>query len=91
MKLSPSIRISQTSNCFIVISISLLEITRKLIFRFTKAALKGDVSKVKQMLDVGVPVDSEDGGGMTALRWAAWHNRTDATELLLSRGADVNK
>ena len=43
------------------------------------------------MLDVGVPVDSEDGGGMTALRWAAWHNRTDATELLLSRGADVNK
>ena len=43
------------------------------------------------MLDVGVPVDNEDGGGMTALRWAARHNRTDATELLLSRGADVNK
>ena len=43
------------------------------------------------MLDVGVPVDSEDQFGSTALRWAAAMNRTDVTELLLSRGADVNK
>ena len=43
------------------------------------------------MLDVGVPVDSEDGIGMTTLRCAAVNNRTDVTELLLSRGPDVNK
>ena len=43
------------------------------------------------MLDVGVPVDSEDWLGWTALRCAAWMNRTDVTQLLLNRGADVNK
>ena len=43
------------------------------------------------MLDVGVPVDSEGELGMTALQWAAVKNRTDVKELLLSRGADVNK
>ena len=93
-------RVRQTSDCFIVISISLLEITRKLINRFTtpqlvirfiRAVCDGEVSKVKEMLDVGVPVDSEDGVGLTALQWAAWKNRTDVMELLLSRGADVNK
>ena len=84
-------RVSETSNCFIVISISLLEITRELIYRFTTAALDGDVSKVKEMLDVGVPVDSENKFGWTALQYAAWKNRTDVTQLLLRRGADVNK
>ena len=43
------------------------------------------------MIDVGVPVDSEDGWGRTAPQWAALKNRTDVTEFLLSRGADVNK
>ena len=43
------------------------------------------------MLDVGVPVDGVDGIGRTALRCAAMDNRTDITELLLSRGTDVNK
>ena len=42
------------------------------------------------MIDVGVPVDSENGYGLTALQWAAMMKRTDLTELLLSRGADVN-
>ena len=84
-------RVSETSNCFIVISISLLEITGELINRFITAAYTGDVSKVKEMLDVGVPVDSEDEIGVTALQCAAIKNRTDATQLLLRRGADVNK
>ena len=78
-------------SCFIVIPISLLEITGELIDRFTDAAIDGDVSEVKEMLDVGVPVDGVDGIGRTALRCAAVDNRTDVTELLLSRGADVNK
>ena len=78
-------------SCFIVIPISLLEITGELIERFTDAAFNGDVSEVKEMLDVGVPVDSEDEFGRTALQYAAYRNETDVTELLLSRGADVNK
>ena len=84
-------RVSQTSNCFIVIPISLLEITGELIDRFTGAAFDGDVSKLKEMLDVGVPVDSVYEGGCTALQCAAMYNKTDVTKLLLSRGADVNK
>ena len=43
------------------------------------------------MLDEGVPVDSFDGIGFTALQRAAWSNRTDVIHKLLQRGADVNK
>ena len=78
-------------SCFIVIPISLLEITHELIKRFIDAAFAGDVSKLKEMLDVGVPVDSVYEGGCTALQCAAMYKRTEVTELLLSRGADVNK
>ena len=78
-------------SCFIVIPISLLEITYELIIRFTDAAWDGDVSEVKEILDVGVPVDSKNEFGVTALRWAAYKNSTDVTQLLLRRGADVNK
>ena len=78
-------------SCFIVIPISLLEITGELIDRFTDAAIDGDVSEVKEMLDLGVPVDSEDEIGLTALQLAVVYHKTDVTQLLLSRGADVNK
>ena len=54
------IRVSQTSNCFISVSISLLEIDDTLLSRFTSAAARGDVSSVNEMLDAGVPVDSVD-------------------------------
>ena len=43
------------------------------------------------MLDVGVPVDSENWVDEAALRCTARKNRAYVTELLLSRGADVNK
>ena len=78
-------------SCFIVIPISLLEITGELIVRLTDAAVVGDVSEVKEMLNVGVPVDSEDEIGLTALQCAVVYHKTDVTQLLLSRGADVNK
>ena len=82
--------VSQKSNCSIVISISLLETDYELINRFTSADSSGEVSKVRELLDAGVPVDIE-GYARTALQWAAWKNSTDVTELLLIRGADVNK
>ena len=45
---------------------------------------------MRELLDAGVPVDIE-GYARTAIQWAAWKNSTDVTELLLIRGADVNK
>ena len=38
-----------------------------------------------------MPVDSVDKDGDTALRLAAYENRTDVTRVLLKRGADVDK
>ena len=49
------------------------------------------MSLVIELLDAGVPVDSVDGDGDTALRSAAYENRTDVTRVLLKRGADVDK
>ena len=43
------------------------------------------------MLDAGVPVDTEGLFLGTALQCAAMKNRTDVPQLLLNRGADVNK
>ena len=58
---------------------------------FVDAAGKGDVSKVIELLDAGVPVDGVGFSGLTALRMAARHNRTGVTHVLLKRGADMNK
>ena len=44
-----------------------------------------------ELLDAGVPVDSVDWDGDTALRSAAYENRTDVTRVLLKKGADVDK
>ena len=82
---------SKTENCFVVISNFSLEIDERFINRFTRAAYEGDVSLVNDMLDVGVPVDGVVGLGHTALKYAAWMNRTDVTLALLKRGANVDK
>ena len=42
-------------------------------------------------MDGGMPVDSVDGVGRTALQLAAMYNETDVIRELLQRGADVNK
>ena len=43
------------------------------------------------MLDGGMPVDSVDWTGFTALQCAAMLDQTDVIHKLLQRGADVNK
>ena len=83
--------VSQTSNYFIVTSISLLEIDKELIFRFTLAARDGDVSLLNELLDDGVPVDSVDIFDDTALKGVARINKTDVIQVLLERGADLDK
>jgi len=54
------------------------------------AAEAGDMVALRRQLDAGVPVDSRDARGRTALLAAAHANRIDEARLLIERGADVN-
>ena len=64
---------------------------QELIVCFLNASWDGDASLVNEMLDVGVPFDIDVGFRSTALKCAAIMNRTDVTQLLLDKGADVDK
>jgi ankyrin repeat protein len=50
----------------------------------------GDMAALWRQLDAGVPVDTRDAQGRTALLAATHANRIDAARLLIERGADVN-
>ena len=53
-------------------------------------ARSGDVAKVKALLEQGVPVDAKTEFDCTALYFAANSNQTEAMEVLIAAGADVN-
>ena len=56
------------------------------------AARDGDVSKVVDMLESGMPIDIYNFSHCcTALMEAAKNNRTDVVRSLLEKGANVNK
>jgi ankyrin repeat protein len=55
-----------------------------------RAAADGDMAALRRLLDVGVPVDTRDAQGRTALLAATHADRIDAARLLIERGADVN-
>ena len=80
--------------CFTVLMliarVSLLEISSQLIKRFLDAAHFNDVHEVVDMLRVGVPIDSRDEDGYTALYWAVFSNHTEIVHELLKKRADVN-
>lgn len=52
--------------------------------------LKGDISSVKKVLEIGVNVNNKDNFGMTCLMHAAKLGYKEITELLLSHGAIIN-
>ena len=54
------------------------------------AAQRGDLATLTRLLDTGVPVDTRDGSGLTALLLATHANQIDSARLLIARGADVN-
>ena len=54
------------------------------------AAEAGDMAALRRLLDAGVPVDTRDARGRTALLAATHADRIDAARLLIERGADVN-
>ena len=55
-----------------------------------RAAADGDMAALRRLLDAGVPVDTRDAQGRTALLAATHADRIDAARLLSERGADVN-
>lgn len=82
---------SQELNCFVLMFISFIEVDPALIRRFTDAARCGTSSEVVDMLSAGIPADSRDLLGWTALMWAADNNHTDIVHLLLQKGGNVNE
>ena len=54
------------------------------------AAQKGNIKKVKALINAGIDVNAEDKNGNTALMCAAAYGYTDTVNLLIDKGADVN-
>ena len=73
------------------INFSELRTTKQQVYKFRCAAENGDVEKVNQMLQDGMPVDVAcDHFGYTAFLVAARYNRPDVARRLLQEGADIN-
>lgn len=49
----------------------------------------GCVNIMRTLVERGVNVRYNDGGGSTALHWAAWHDDARAVDFLVEMGADV--
>jgi ankyrin repeat protein len=54
------------------------------------AACKGDLNRVKSLIEAGTGVNDKDEGGWTALHWAGLAESPEMADFLLARGADVN-
>ncbi len=55
-----------------------------------EAVRRGDIEKVRALLDSGVPVDAKNRYGATALFFAADKGHLAIVELLVARGADID-
>ena len=64
---------------------------RRLSLEMLEAAREGDNSKVKSLLEQGVPVGARNRFGNTALIYAARSGNQALVKLLLDMGADVSK
>jgi uncharacterized protein len=54
-------------------------------------ARNGDVVRLAEVLDAGVPVNLTNAAGDSLLILAAYHEQPDVVRLLLDRGADVER
>lgn len=54
-----------------------------------RAAKKGDAAKLRGLIAAGVPVDSADENGWTALAWAVKNRHADISRVLIDAGANA--
>ncbi len=54
------------------------------------AAIKGDVSRVNELLDKGANVNAKAFDGWTALMWASSNGNVEIVKALIDKGADVD-
>lgn len=66
------------------------EQTAKIITMAMDLARDGSTAQLLEFIDHGLPVDSQDGEGNTALMLAAYHGHAQTVSALIERGADVN-
>jgi len=57
---------------------------------FFSAALSGDLTEVKRLIDEGVDVNAREASGATALLLALSEGNTDVAQLLIEAGVDIN-
>ena len=55
-----------------------------------EAASMGHEGAVQTLLELGVDIETESGGGSTALMVAAAWGNSEVVRLLLAQGADIN-
>lgn len=55
-----------------------------------KAIEENDMQDFKSLLTPDVKINAKDNNGKTLLHYAAWFNRPEMAEYLLSKGADIN-
>lgn len=58
--------------------------------KLMEAAHAGDVAKIKELVEKGAELNTQDDYGWTALRYAVRAKNLEAAEALLKLGADVN-
>src|SRR5213596_1670645 len=58
--------------------------------RLLDAATVGDVEEIRDALRDGIPVNTADSGGYTALHSAVMSGNSQAVQVLLDAGADVS-
>ena len=58
---------------------------------FLCAARRGDIASFVKMMDAGVPLDSRDGLGSTALHHASLNNHTGIIDVILQKEVSVNE
>lgn len=75
---------------FLACACNLIAATAEQTEQFFAATRAGDLSKVRQLLATGVPIDATDKYGATALIMAAGSGQTEVAKLLLEKGADPN-
>ena len=51
---------------------------------------EGKLDKVKQLIQQGTAVNTQDSKGITALHYACGHGYTEIVEMLLNSGADIS-